>query len=48
VPKWGGDRWEVPMPNAEHDDDPVLFMVLNDHELIATVTGNPLAMKAFI
>ena len=48
VPKWGGDRWEFPMPNAEHDDDPVLFMVLNDHELIATVTGNPLAMKAFI
>ena len=48
VPKWGGDRWEVPVPDAEHDDDPALFMVLNDHEIIAKLTGDPLAMKAFI
>ena len=48
VPKWGGDRWEVPVPNAEQDDDPALFMVLNDHEIIAKLTGDPLAMKAFI
>lgn len=48
VPKWGGDRWEVPLPNAPKDEDPVLFMVLNDHEVIATITGNPLAVKAFI
>ncbi len=48
VPKWGGDRWEVPLPGAKEDEDPVLFMVLNDHEIIATVTGDPLSMKAFI
>ena len=48
VPKWGGDRWEVPVPDAEQDDDPALFMVLNDHEIIAKLTGDPLAMKAFI
>lgn len=48
VPKWGGDRWEVPIPNAKKDEDPVLFMVLNDHEVIASITGDPLAMKAFI
>ena len=47
VPKWGGDRWEVPVPN-EKDEDPALFMVLNDHEVIAKLTGDPLAMKAFI
>jgi co-chaperonin GroES (HSP10) len=48
VPKWGGDRWEVPVPNAPKDEDPILFMVLNDHEVIASITGDPLAIKAFI
>jgi len=48
VPKWGGDRWEVRVPNEDDFEDPALFMVLNDHEVIATVTGNPLAMKAFL
>lgn len=47
VPKWGGDRWEVPV-DGEQDEDPALFMVLNDHEVIAKLTGDPLAMKAFI
>ena len=47
VPKWGGDRWEVPVP-GEPDEDAALFMVLNDHEVIAKLTGNPLAMKAFV
>jgi co-chaperonin GroES (HSP10) len=48
VPKWGGDRWEVPLPDASDYEDPALFMVLNDHEVIAKLTGDPLAMKAFI
>jgi len=48
VPKWGGDRWEVPVPSETRDDDPALFMVLNDHEVIAKLTGDPLAMKAFL
>lgn len=48
VPKWGGDRWEVPVPGADEHEDPALFMVLNDHEVIAKLTGDPLAMKAFI
>ena len=47
VPKWGGDRWEVAV-EGEKDEDPALFMVLNDHEVIAKLTGDPLAMKAFI
>lgn len=47
VPKWGGDRWEVEVP-GEKDEDAALFMVLNDHEIIAKLTGDPLAVKAFI
>ena len=43
VPKWGGDRWEVPYGDK---DERALFVVLNDHEVIAAVTGDPLAMKA--
>ena len=35
VPKWGGDRWEVEVPGEE---DPALFMVINDHEVIAKLT----------
>ena len=45
VPKWGGDRWEVEVPGEE---EPALFMVLNDHEVIAKITGNPLQMRAFV
>ena len=48
VPKWGGDRWEVKVPDCAEHEDPALFMVLNDHEVIAKLTGNPLAMRAFL
>lgn len=48
VPKWGGDRWEVKVPGEDDLEEPALFMILNDHEVIATVTGDPLAMKAFL
>jgi co-chaperonin GroES (HSP10) len=48
VPKWGGDRWEVKVPGDDDIEDPALFMVLNDHEIIAILTGDPLAMKAFL
>ena len=44
VPKWTGDRWFVPHNNEEN----VEFMVLNDHEVIAKITGNPLDVKAFV
>ena len=48
VPKWGGDRWEVKVPGDDDYEDPALFMVLNDHEVIAKLTGDPLAMRAFL
>ena len=47
VPKWGGDRWEVAVPGQD-DEDPALFAVFNDHEMIAKVTGNPLNMRAYL
>ena len=45
MPKWGGDRWEVPF--GEHDEH-ALFSIFNDHEVIAKVTGDPLKVKAFL
>ena len=48
VPKWGGDRWEREAPGGEEGEDPVLFMTLNDHELIARVTDDPLSFKAYV
>jgi co-chaperonin GroES (HSP10) len=48
VPKWGGDRWEVQVPGEKEFEEPSLFMILNDHEVIAKLTGDPLSMKAFL
>lgn len=48
VPKWGGDRWEVKVDGEDDFEDPALFMILNDHEVIAKVTCSPLEMRAFI
>ena len=45
VPKWTGDRWTVKLDNGE---DEVEFMIMNDHEVIAKVTGNPLDVRAFV
>ena len=48
VPKWGGDRWEVAVPGDDDLEEKALFMILNDHEVIAKVTGDPLAMRAYL
>ena len=48
VPKWGGDRWEVDFTDEKGANGKALFTFFNDHELIGKVTGNPLAIKAFI
>ncbi len=48
VPKWGGDRWEVQVEGEDELEDKALFMILNDHEIIAKVTSDPLAMKAYL
>lgn len=47
VPKWGGDRWEVPYGDPAIGET-ALFSVFNDHEVIAKVTGDPLKVRAFL
>lgn len=44
VPKYGGDRWEVPLENGES----ALFVIFNDLDIIGKVEGDPLAIRAFI
>ena len=44
VPRWGGDRIEVPIKGG----DPVVFVCFQDHELISKVTGDPLVMRTYI
>jgi co-chaperonin GroES (HSP10) len=44
VPRWTGDRFEKRL-----DDDTVVeFFIMNDHELIGAVEGNPLDVKAYV
>jgi co-chaperonin GroES (HSP10) len=44
VPKYGGDRWEVPV----NKNDSAMFVIFNDLDIIGQVVGDPLAVKAFI
>jgi co-chaperonin GroES (HSP10) len=43
IPKWNQDKWIV-----EHGDKQVLFMLINDLDLLAKKIGNPLEVKAYI
>lgn len=45
VPRWNGDRIEVPVKDSA---DPVTFVVFNDHELITKITGDPLNQKIYV
>lgn len=45
VPKYGGDRWTV---RTEDGSGEALLVIFNDLDLIGKVTGDPLAIKAFI
>lgn len=44
VAKYGGDRWEVQLPSGES----ALFVIFNDLDIIGSVLGDPLAIRAFI
>jgi co-chaperonin GroES (HSP10) len=45
VPKYGGDRWEVPIPGKnEH----ALFVLYNDLDVGGEITGDPLDVVAYI
>lgn len=45
VPKYGGDKWERPIPGTE---DNALFVIFNDLDLLGRCTGDPLSIIAFI
>jgi len=45
VAKYGGDRWEVKIPDT---DESAMFVIFNDLDIIGQVTGDPLAIRAFI
>lgn len=45
VAKYGGDRWEVKVPDT---DEFAMFVIFNDLDIIGQVTGDPLKIKAFI
>lgn len=44
VAKYGGDRWEVETPSGEK----AMYVIFNDLDIIGRVTGDPLAIRAFI
>lgn len=50
VPKYGGDRWEVPLGTRGADgfSESAMFVIFNDLDIIGRVNGDPLAIKAFI
>jgi co-chaperonin GroES (HSP10) len=50
VPKYGGDRWEVPLQKrtSSGEMESAMFVIFNDLDIIGQVTTDPLAIKAFI
>lgn len=44
IPKFNQDKWFVETADKEY----VLFMLINDIDLLAKKTGNPLEVKAYI
>ncbi len=46
VPRYGGDRYYIPNPFDE--DTPALFVLFDDLNMKGLITGDPLAMKAFV
>ncbi len=44
APKYGGDRWSVRIEDGEE----IIFVIFNDLDLLGKITGDPLAIKAFL
>lgn len=47
-PKHGGDRWEFPVDENDPNSDLARFVIFRDRELIAEITGDPLAFKDYV
>lgn len=50
VPKYGGDRFEVPLRDKQGNQtgEVALFVILNDMDLIAKITCDPREVVAFV
>lgn len=50
VAKYGGDRWNVPIPGRKErgEEHCALFVVFKDLELIGKITCDPLSVLAYI
>lgn len=54
IPKWNQDKWIVEMEDGKPDargrviKKQVLFMMVNDLDILAKKIGNPLEVKAYI
>jgi len=51
IPRYGGDRWSVKIPGAagtQDDGYEAIVVIFNDLDLVGKVTGDPLAIKAFL
>lgn len=46
VPKYTGDKWQVPIPGIK--DEFALFAMFNETDCLGRVTGDPLAFRAFV
>lgn len=46
VPKHGGDKFELPIPGR--NGEMALFVLFNDHEMIARIDGDPMSVKVYI
>lgn len=45
VPKYGGDRFEVPIPGT---NEKATFVFFQEHDLLGPITGDPLEIIAYI
>lgn len=43
APKYGGDRWAV-----EFNGEDIVFVMFNELDVLGGITGDPLAIKAFL
>ena len=48
IPRYGGDRWTVKVADNTADIEEAVVVIFNDLDLVGKVTGDPLAVKAFL
>jgi co-chaperonin GroES (HSP10) len=47
VPRYGGDRWTVKY-EVDGEEEEAVFVIFDDLNIIGRITGDPLAMRAFL